>query len=551
MFMPWSFFQMYFFFFFLQILLSSALGAALALYSRSIQGYAHSIRWVRQGGYVEMFKAISTSRGKLPETIIRVLSTVMFLSVLISVADTGAKVFVKQATRQTNFSQQVIQTTPFIKVDTVAKMEGWETTVRPGSSIVDALTMTINSTRNIPNAQPGRQYTPQQYPYETACDRLNFIPIHPNHTRLQVSNHGCANISMLNDNFLEEDLSRSYVTRRSEGRGTIILLGQYKSAGSSKFATGVSSPEMTSYVKISTSDGRSCSISDLHRNMLVPTQSGLTYSPTTLITKCLYGTGEIIALASTSIRFSVPNLQSFQKVTSLIFEQQNNDLLVGMKQSISKGLFSHLAANNVSDGIHVMEVKTNGTEVQSLTCAGRRAPQNGTTYLMCSYTTVAATLTQPQAMLPEISAARRAGNNNNNNNTPYVPYDFYTVDILMEHLPFTNDSARSGPPRYATTSLLKASQEAATYFASLGQNFNIDWSGRKILVIYATADREKGYEIPVWLFAVVIGLMTSSLVLVGWVETSTETKFKRSLHWMVSKELEPSLGRKAPTLMRF
>ncbi|KAF9278407.1 hypothetical protein BGZ68_008595 [Mortierella alpina] len=541
MFVPWSFFQMYLFFFFLQILLSSALGAALALYSRSCQGYAHSIRWVRQGGYVEMLKAITTSRGKLPETVIKALSMVVFLSVLISIADTGAKVFVKQATRQTNAAQEIIQITPFIWTDRDASIEGWTTTVHPGNSIVNALAMTINNTRNIPNVQPGRQYIPQEYPYESACDRLNFFAIHPNNTHLQIYNSGCANLSIFYDNLLVPNVSRSYVARRGEGRGTIVLPGQYDLKDIDRsIVTGANSAELASYVRIVTSDDRRCYTGDFHRNIVVPTQSGLTNSPTTVATKCLYATGEIIALSTTSVHFSVPKLRAFRNVTSRIFDQQD-DLLVGMEQSISKGLFSHLAAD-VMDGIQVLEVKTTGTEVRSLACAARRASYNGTTYLMCAFTTTAAILTKAQKMLPEISA-RRAGK-------PYAPYDLFTVDIIAEHLPMTS-TAKSSHPQYAMTSIVNASKEAATYFASLGQNFNIDWTDRKIILIFETADQQKGYEIPLWLFATVSALMAGSLALILLVEVSIETKFKRSLHWMVSKELEPSLERRAPALMRF
>ncbi|KAF9927795.1 hypothetical protein BGZ67_007311, partial [Mortierella alpina] len=425
--------------------------------------------------------------------------------------------------------------------DTFAKMEGWATTVRPGNSIVDALTMTINNTRNIPDAQTGRQYIPQQYPYEAACDRLNFIPIHRNHTQLQVSDNGCANLTIYNDNLLEPNVSRSYVTRRSEDRGTIVLPGRYdvKDIGGN-FLTGSTNTDLTALVRVYTSDGRGCYTTDLNRNPVVPTQSGLSYPPTTLVTKCLYATGEIIALSSTSVRFSVPSLQSFHKVAFSIFDQQD-DLIVGMGQSISEGLFSHLAAN-VLDGIHVIEVKVTGTEVRLLTCAARRASKNGTTYLMCSYTTTAVVLTKPQVMLPEISA-RRAGK-------PYKPHNSYTIDIVAEHLPFTS-STSMGQPRYAMTSILNTSMDAAKYFASLGQNFNIDWMDRKVIVIFETADQQKGYEVPLWLFATVAVLMAGSLALVLLVEVSIETKFKRSLHWMVSKELEPSSGWKAPALMKF
>ncbi|KAF9964826.1 hypothetical protein BGZ70_005859 [Mortierella alpina] len=541
MFVPWSFFQMYLFFFFLQILLSSALGGALALYSRSSQGYAHSIRWIRQGGYVEMFRALGTSRRKSPETAIKTLSMVVFLSVLISIADTGAKVFVKQAIRQTNDAIQIIETTPFIKADTVAKIEGWTTTVGPGKSIVDALTMAINYTRNIPDARPGQKYIPLQYPYESACDRLNFFAVRPRHTHLQISSNGCANLSITGDDLSGANVSRSYVTRRSEDRGTVVLPGRYEVEGiGGNILTGAMSADMISYVRIYAPDGRGCYTADMHRNQVAPTQSGPTHPPTTLVTKCLYATGEIITLSSTSVRFSVPRLKSFQKVTALIFDQKD-DLLVGMEQSISEGLFSRLAAN-VFDGIQVMEVKVVGTEVRALTCAARRASKNGTTYLRCSYTITAAVLTKPQAMLPEISV-RRAGN-------PYAPHARYSVDISIEHLPYANSSSLSHP-RYAMSSFMNASRDAATYFASLGQNFNIDWKDRKIIFIFETADQQKGYEIPLWLFTTVIALMAGSLALVLLVEVSIDTKFKRSLHWMVSKELEPTLGRKAPTLMKF
>ncbi|KAF9573568.1 hypothetical protein EC968_008323 [Mortierella alpina] len=540
MFVPWSFFQMYLFFFFFEVLLSSALGAALAVYSRSRQGYAHSIRWVRQGGYIDMFKAISSSRRKLPGTIFTVLAATVFLNILISLADTGAKVLVKQATRQTNAAQEVIQTTPFIRTDVFADIEGWTTTVRGGGSIVNALSMTINNTRNILNAQLGRQYIPKQYPHESGCDRLNVFGVHPNHTHLQISNNGCANLSISFDNGFIANISRSYVTRRSEGRGTIVIPGQYDTDFNLNFNTGAQCIELAAYVRIAMSDDRKCLTAITHRNSVVPAQSGLTSSPNTVVTKCLYPTGEIIALSATSIRFNVPDPQAFRKATSLIFEEQD-DLLSGMEQSINEGLFSRLTAD-VVDGIHVAEVKTSGTEFRALTCAARRASQNGTTYLMCSYTTVASVITKPQAMLPEISA-RRAGK-------PFAPYAFYTVAIAAKHLPTSNSTGLSGP-QFATTSILNASREAATYFASLGQNFHIDWTGGKILLIFATTDTQKGYEIPLWLFAVVIGLMAVSLALILVVEFSLEDKFKRSLHWMVSKELEPKLGRRAPTLLRF
>ncbi|KAF9982165.1 hypothetical protein BGZ75_006460 [Mortierella antarctica] len=521
------------------VVLSSALGAALALYSRSSQGYAHSIRWLRQGGYVDMLKAIRTSRRKLPGTIFKALAATVFLNLLISLADTGAKVLVKQAIRQTNAAQEIFLTTPFIRTGVFADIEGWATTVRPGSSIVNALSMTINNTRNILNAQPGRQYIPKQYPYESGCDRVNFFAVHPNHTHLQISNNGCANLSISFDNLFVPNVSRSYVTRRSEGRGTIILPGQYQTGVKFEFDTGATSAEIASYVRSAISEDRKCLTAISNIGAVAPTKSGLTSSPKTVVTKCLYPTGDIIALSATSLQFSVPNLQSFREVTSLIFEQQD-DLLTGMEQSISEGLFSSLAAG-VLDGIHVTEVKTSGTEARALGCAARRA-QSGTTYLMCSYTTTAAVFTRPQPMLPEISA-RRVGK-------PYAPYAYYTIAVAAKHLPSSSNTSLSGP-QFATTSILNAPKEAATYFASLGQNFYIDWTGGSILLIFDTTDMQKGYEIPLWLFVAVIGLMAGSIALVVVVEFSLEDKFKRSLYWMVSKELEPRLGRRAPTLMRF
>ncbi|KAF9964827.1 hypothetical protein BGZ70_005860 [Mortierella alpina] len=544
MFLPWSFFQMYIFFFFFQVLLSSALGAVLALYSKASQGYAHSIRWVRQGGHLEMLSAIGYFSWKLPGTVFGILFAMVLLDVLISLTGTGAQILVKQAIRQTSAAQQIIQIAPFIATDHAATIQGWATTVSPGGSIVNALAMTINNTRNIPDAQTGRQYIPRLYPYESACDRLNFIAVHPNNTHLQISSNGCANLSIVFDNLFEPNVSRSYVTRRSDNRGTIILPGRYDTDGTSIFlVSGAYSAEMASYVLISPRAGQKCLTGEFYRNMIVPAQSGVTNSPTTVVTKCLYATGEIITLSSTSVRFSVPKLKSFRNVTSSIFDQQD-DLLVGMERSISEGRFSHLAAD-VSDAMQVMEVKTIGTEVHILACAARRASPKGTIYLMCSYTTAAATLTKPQSMLPEFFA-RRAGKPY----APYARYALYTVDILAEHLPLAN-SVGSGQPRYATASILAASREAATYFASLGQNFYIDWTERKILLIFETIDPLKGYEIPLWLFATVIAAMVGSLALVLTVEFSMEDKFKRSLQWMVSEELASSQGQKAPMLMEY
>ncbi|KAF9177216.1 hypothetical protein BGZ51_008983 [Haplosporangium sp. Z 767] len=246
----------------------------------------------------------------------------------------------------------------------------------------------------------------------------------------------------------------------------------------------------------------------------------------------------MITLSVTSIRFAVPNLQSYRNVTSSVFEEQN-ELLLAMEDSIADGTFSNITGDPL-DGMMVMEAKSIGSNVEALACKSRRAGVNGNPYLMCLYTTVSTIIVESQPMLTEISDLR------GDKSFPVQPNISVIIDV--RHLPLTSNGNQSFFP---TSSIANASTTAAEYFASLGQNFFMDWDDKSLYVIYDTSDLEKGYEIPTWLFVSVIAVMVACLLLRVFTEFRVDARDKGSLYRVVSKELESRLRRPTPTMMRF
>ncbi|KAI1286128.1 hypothetical protein EDD11_000591, partial [Mortierella claussenii] len=99
MFLPFSFLTITILLALFQALLVCTVGAALSIYSRYGGDYANSIRWVRQGGYLEMYSTLVNSRDIIPRSTKLILVTTILASLAAGVADIGAVYFVHPATR--------------------------------------------------------------------------------------------------------------------------------------------------------------------------------------------------------------------------------------------------------------------------------------------------------------------------------------------------------------------------------------------------------------------------------------------------------------------
>ncbi|KAF9306134.1 hypothetical protein BGZ74_007481 [Mortierella antarctica] len=194
--------------------------------------------------------------------------------------------------------------------------------------------------------------------------------------------------------------------------------------------------------------------------------AGMTSSPKTALTKCLLTSGESVILSTSAIRFIVPSREMFRSVATSIFGMQD-ELVLGMEDSVNNSTLTTLPAN-VLEELTVMEVKVIGTEVAALS----------------------------QPMNPDV--ARRLVNKGLNPSWTNV-----TITMVLSYLPRVSNDDLS----FAIPKILNASAEAVDYFASLGNNFVLDWEGSMLYVAFDTIEILKGYEIPRWLFFSMIGVM--------------------------------------------
>jgi hypothetical protein len=281
-----------------------------------------------------------------------------------------------------------------------------------------------------------------------------------------------------------------------------------------------------------------CATDTVDGTSISSSASGIISAPFTSVTKCVFPLGQVISLSVTAIRYSVPDLKSFGSISSSVLQSSRAPVLA-MQNSITDGTLSNLTASPL-DGISVMEIQFSGNRVDFLICKSRRAGQAGPPYLTCLYSVVTAIVSTPQPMLSEIAALRGA-------DKPISVLQKMASIFPIKYLSLKNGT---GSNIFSVSQILDDSSSAAYYVASLGQNFFMDWDDGGLYTVFDTVDLTKGYEVPDWLFGSMVAVMAISLLLRIMAEITLDSKYKGSLLWALTKEIQPHLGRSTPTLVK-
>ncbi|KAF9176884.1 hypothetical protein BGZ51_006050 [Haplosporangium sp. Z 767] len=518
-------------------MMSCAFGGILAILSKVYGGYAHSIRWIRQGGILEMLKVQNRSGGELPKRVLLALFATTTMNVLIIISVSSARLLAIESVQEGTPFQVAVNTTQFLSQGPVITFDGWSTFALPGSSMEETIIKAINNTRNIPDPIPEARYLPQTFDYVVACDRMEIIVYKGDGATFTIPNNGCAGVVFIPTNMFRGNMTNAILQHKAPGRGKVTIPGKHIGEMDSIYIDGMVTLEILPVVRINYLD-EMCMTSTAAVNMAFSHMSGVTSTPKTITTKCLLPSGQAISLSVTSINFSVPNLQDYRNVTYPLLGDQN-ELVLAMEDSITDGTFASVPADPM-DCIEVTEVKATGTDVHALTCQVRRSGLNGTPYLACLYTTISTIIAEPQPMLPAISELR------GNRSPPKQPK--VCGVLVISHLPKT---FKDSLPSFLSSNMLNASSAAAHYFASLGNNFYVDWDDMSLYVVYNVFRLVRGYEIPDWIFGTVIALMVISLPIHVFSEIAFDARYKGSIYRVISEILESRLERKMPSLMRF
>ncbi|KAG0226373.1 hypothetical protein BGW42_003674 [Actinomortierella wolfii] len=268
--------------------------------------------------------------------------------------------------------------------------------------------------------------------------------------------------------------------------------------------------------------------------------AGITSSPKTTLTKCLVPTGESIIISASVIRFMVPSNDMFHSVATSIFGTQD-ELVKSMQVSVDNTTLTTLPAD--LEELVIFEAKVDGTEATALVCVWSRMSNTEVPHIKCAYTTTTVLVIKPPPMNPDI--ARRLVNKGLNPTWTNI-----TTTMVLNHVPRISKNTLS----FNIPKIIHESAAAAHYFASLGNNFIVDWEGSMLYVIFDTIETVKGYEIPNWLFFLIIGAtaMGSLFWIISWF--LVDDRYWNSLYMVVSSELTEhirDIGGTKPRLHQF
>ncbi|KAF9972441.1 hypothetical protein BGZ73_004444 [Actinomortierella ambigua] len=416
-----------------------------------------------------------------------------------------------------------------ISISDAYELSGWEFQVPYGINVVEAVTMAINSSMGIPRVVPSKRYLPSVSGYELDCDRFDLFA--PTRKISVLPNNGCASITLAHLNFnYSSNVSRMYIIPGSNGRIKVVVSVPGESASKILSAETVVSTSVEQA-------GEICVLRSPVFAVVDASYSGITSFPRVSLTKCLFQSGKTVVVSSSVIRFSVTRNEMFHSLSTSIFGTQN-ELVLAMQESVNNSTLTTFPAN-VPEELVIMEVKVTGTKVESLTCQWERLLNTQVT-ILCSYQVANALVTQPQPMDPKISQ-RLVNKGRNSAETSVVGV------ATFSYLPqYSNGSLSFGIPK-----ILDEAASVADYFASLGNNFVVDWDASMLYIIFDTFDIVNGYEVPGWVFLSIVGLYGFCLVYLGITERVLEARYRDSAFKTISREILGGQDSAKPRLHRF
>ncbi|KAF9274469.1 hypothetical protein BGZ74_004340 [Mortierella antarctica] len=498
-------------------LLIGALGALLALYSTSKAEYASSIRWSQQGGYLEMFLILRNSFRHVPRRATAAMIITVVASIVAPFASVGLGRMVHQVDIEIDPGSTLSQTSQML--DALVSM-GWTQFLARSTTMEDALKTMLVDPQYIVDMDPGKQYTPKTYGYKVDCNKFNTAIVRNITTAildpkaaLDQPNNGCAIIGF--DTiiiYFEWALANATNQRISDGLYKVVAPGTFADS---------TIMDVTPAVFFFDSDSRNCYSPPDVRSFYTDTpRSGMTFSPSTMIFRCRYPTGEMQVAVSTTFTFSVRHVEDFANVTSAIFDDTTDLPLLDIMDTLTRnGTFASLTNNATM----VILTDTSSAMVHYLSCVSRWVTKGSDLSLLCQYIVVDAFSTTAHPGDPAIAAIV-------SNKTARL-FNNDMSKVVMRH--FASSSTSTGMTVYSVSSILNATSAATRYLASLGPNLVMDVENQKLTILYDTVEIRSVTEIPTVLFWVMVAVMAVCVLLMAYSMIKIDTIHSGTLY-MVS-----------------
>ncbi|KAK3817375.1 MAG: hypothetical protein J3Q66DRAFT_430719 [Benniella sp.] len=439
-----------------------AVGAAFAIYSKYGGEYANSVRWTWNAGYLEMIKTTvgSSMSSKIPRSAKIALVVGLFVTVVASFLDKGIVRYVNPASRPGSKSSKIVVISPQFASNAVRKtLAGWSFVVPKNGSITATMEKALSSSLAIPDAKSDQAYTPVTADYTIKCAYFRLI-----FEAKRISEDGCAE---LNPGLLSHTSYRDYVvTERSPSRWSILTNSELEPYNIRVAALSL---------PLATREETFCATYESTR--LRPygdIYDGISSFPTTSISQCIDTNGEIFVLALTSTRFTFTEKEYNTDLTSRIFADTSDELLLAMNESFkTKTIPSQAGEAASSRSVELWaEIRMMNSSVDILACAYDAYQMNDDPPIRnveCVYYIINAfVISQP--FNPRIQEAAR------------IPkeYDQGTF-MMLDHVPIIHNGSHAP---ISLAKLRKDTAAASDYMARLGTNVYVDYEEEKFYAEY-------------------------------------------------------------------
>ncbi|KAF9214556.1 hypothetical protein BGZ59_003447 [Podila verticillata] len=531
-----------------KLILRLFIGAILTFYVKYSQDeYASSIRWSRTGGLLEMIQLFWHSYRLVPRKSSAVLAlamvagfSIMFVSSILTVMVSRADIEGSSAAARA-FTKQLISADPSF----------WNVYLSAESTMEEALTAMLNDTRRNPNPRPKTRYTPRTYAYEAGCDESTAaITKDDNATFFFPSTSVNCKAYILGLYNRAYDWEPKTASVRTIDSSTFMVVTPVVNLDKHQTSEAIE-PLFTAF------EGKLCfrlTSSPERLDALTENfpEDGIITLPSTLATKCQYGSDRSLVSSVTYFQFAIGHMQDFDKVTATILDDPTSlPLLEPMYTAISDGAFS--SPTNNSTMVMLTKIPFAASDVDFFGCISIYSKEQKNMGLLCTYMLTSIINVRPQARDPTIAADLKR---------EPVPHNISDVTNQIEftifHLPQVPElkSSQGTTPLFSAAHLVKATTDASRYLASLGHNVNMYKDSGSIAdqlyILYDAVELKDAYEVSTTAFAVVCAV--TGLCGLAWAFSEYPkyfpTVYNSSLYKVVYKELK-SKDESMPMLMRY
>ncbi|KAF9345404.1 hypothetical protein BGX26_003165, partial [Mortierella sp. AD094] len=331
-----------------------------------------------------MFHTLFNSRKGIPHGAKLSLVVMIISSLAASLTDKGVTRFISIADNQKVTSSAAFKSWQSISLGLNSTFSGWSTSIFLGDSIVDAMKLMINSTRNIPNANPGNKYMPRSSEYQIQCNQFDF-GLSGGFQPLLLANNGCLVAEL---RFPVQSPSNVTVVKPSNGRWSVMIPD----------SEIISSGEPASVKLFSSPDRHElCSISEMSPlSTHLGGKEGLSNLPVTLSKKCALDSAGTVIMSTSTIWFSSQSAQDFSNITGAIF-QERDELVQSMEAAISNITYG-------SNSTLFVEGRTIPSSMDAVLCFVRLNPDDMVYEPSCLYITTGTFTIMPQEVDPILTA---------------------------------------------------------------------------------------------------------------------------------------------------